>query len=253
MKDSTTPLLSELIESFFEDQHGLISSNTVQRYRTTTTDLLYHLGDQPLAAVTLGDLARWRKRLFDRNLARPTIESYIRVIRRLFNWMQEQRIITEDENIAKRLKKPNLERGEPKAATVEDIQTVLEALSFNQRWGLEPMASVARDRAIILFLVDTGCRVGGLCSITNDRLDLADYRAIVHEKGKGGRKPRLAFFSEATQAALKDWLHYHPTWLEKGPGHFDRAPFVVEQLNPLIVSITCWSIYSSNLKKLKIF
>lgn len=131
--------------------------------------------------------------------------------------MQEQHLITEEENIAKRLKKPNLERGEPKAATVEDIRAVLEALSFNQRWGLEPMASIARDRAIILFLVDTGCRVGGLCSITNERLDLADYRAIVHEKGKGGRKPRLVFFSEATKAAVEDWLHYHPTWLEKGP------------------------------------
>ena len=44
-----------------------------------------------------------------------------------------------------------------------------------------------RDKAILLFLLDTGCRAGGLFSLKVDDLDLQHLRANVLEKGEKGR------------------------------------------------------------------
>jgi site-specific recombinase XerD len=72
-----------------------------------------------------------------------------------------------------------------------------------------------RDRALILFLVDTGCRVGGLCGLELQDLDLAAQRAIVKEK-QG--KARFVFFAPATARALEAWLEVRPQ--DKGPWVF---------------------------------
>ena len=64
----------------------------------------------------------------------------------------------------------------------------------------------ARRLALVLFFLDTGARRGGIIGLTRDRLDLANRRAIVLEKN---RTVRTVFFSDATAAALADWLAWH--------------------------------------------
>jgi site-specific recombinase XerD len=206
--------LSQLAERFFEDQRGMISENTAVRYKTTTDNIIAVIGDKALADLTLADLRAWRGSLFDRGLKRPTVDSYIRSVRRVFNWAVDCRLIQSDDNLPKRLEKPHLGRGEPKAVSLADIKAALTLLAEKERWGLEAAAGIARDRAIILLLADSGCRAGELCSITHGRLDLADLRAMVYGKGKGGAKPRLIFFGEKTAMAIRSWLYYHPTWAE---------------------------------------
>jgi site-specific recombinase XerD len=58
------------------------------------------------------------------------------------------------ENPAARLKQPRLKRGEPKAASMEDLLKLLDATK-----GESPLA--LRNRAMLLVLADTACRVGG--------------------------------------------------------------------------------------------
>jgi site-specific recombinase XerD len=53
---------------------------------------------------------------------------------------------------------------------------------------------------VILFTVDTGCRAGGIVSLTWDNVDLRRCRAYVVEKGK---RRRVVFFSSETQLALR--------------------------------------------------
>ena len=65
----------------------------------------------------------------------------------------------------------------------------------------------ARRLALLFFFLDTGARLGGICGLTLDRLDLEARQAIVIEKGD---KTRTIFFSEATQAALAAWLEQRP-------------------------------------------
>ncbi len=63
-----------------------------------------------------------------------------------------------------------------------------------------------RDLALVLFVADTGVRLGGVASLTVDRLDAKKRRAIVLEKGRRGKKERVVFFSNRTAEALENWL-----------------------------------------------
>ncbi len=85
----------------------------------------------------------------------------------------------------------------PKAITDDDVDRLLARL---------PQEDV-RDRAIILLLVDTGCRVGGLCSLTLDALDLPGRCATVIEKGNRGRR---IYFTEMTADALALYRSVRP-------------------------------------------
>lgn len=218
MPDITKKPLSEVVDMYFQGKRGMISSSTVERYRCTTNDFTDFLGDAPFGEVTSSDWLRWRGGLFDRGLTRATVDSYIRVVRQFYNWLEGHRLVTPEENLGRYLQKPKLERGQPKAIRTDDVLKVLVYLAKVERSGLEPAALITRDRAMILFLADTGCRSGGLVSLNKEALDMKARRAIVAEKGKGGKKHRLVFFGERTQAALKDWLYFHPAgWQEAGP------------------------------------
>jgi len=72
-----------------------------------------------------------------------------------------------------------------------------------------------RDRAVIRFPFDTGCRAGGLCGLQVDNVDLERHRAVVTEKGG---KVRLVFFREETTQALAAWLAVCPQ--DRGPWLF---------------------------------
>jgi site-specific recombinase XerD len=202
---------SEAVERFFLSQRGMINDNTVSRYKTTFTQFTNYLDDPKICEITLSDLESWRGSLFDRGLSRYTVDSYIRIIKRFYNWMVHTGIITCEINVTARFQRPKLEDSSPKAVRVEDIKKVLEHMANQERWGLEPQVSIARDRAIILLLADTGCRVGGLCSIKLKHLDLPMRSATVAEKGKGGKHIRSVFYKDMAAAAIKDWLAVHPT------------------------------------------
>lgn len=60
-----------------------------------------------------------------------------------------------------------------------------------------------RNRAILAFLLDTGCRAAGLCSMNVGDVDLEGRRAVVTEKGN---KTRAVIFTQATAAFLQSWL-----------------------------------------------
>jgi site-specific recombinase XerD len=72
-----------------------------------------------------------------------------------------------------------------------------------------------RDRAIILFLADTGCRVGGVCALHLGDVDLPRKLATLAEKGE---KTRKVPFSAATAQTLQEWLEVRPT--DKGDWFF---------------------------------
>lgn len=75
---------------------------------------------------------------------------------------------------------------------------------------LEAMVKVARkdvrDFAIIMFIADTGARVGEVAEMTLDDLNLEECEAKVN----GKTKERYVFFTDATRAALKKWLEERP-------------------------------------------
>ena len=207
-------MLSEAIEALaMATLADGLSPRTAGDYRQKLGALLVFLGDRDVTAVTVDDLRRWlvdlrgRSTRYSSTTARPeipgglspaSIAGYVRCVKRLFGWLVEEGITTT--NPARRIKSPRIARGEPKAYHVEDFSRLLAATA-----GAEP--AQIRDRALLLFLADTGCRVAGLVGLRLVDLDMASGTAKLKEKGA---KTRRVPFSEPTRAALLAWLAVRP-------------------------------------------
>jgi integrase/recombinase XerD len=174
------------------------SPRTVKAYRDKLSHLTRYLDDPPIEGVTVGDLRRFLAWQYEKKLSPFTIKTRTRAIKRLFNFLVAEGIL--EENPAERIETPQPKRGEPKGIEWGDFIALLKTTEAGDVLDL-------RDRAIILFLFDTGCRAGGLAGLRVQNIDLERRRAVVTEKGG---KTRLVFFQEPTARALAAWLEVRP-------------------------------------------
>ena len=129
------------------------------------------------------------------------------------------------ENVAKQLELPALPSGPPKAMTARDLERLLQEAARNPSKVL-----AARNVALILFLRDTGCRLCGVAGLRVENLNLTTGRALVWEKGRGGKsKARTVFFTTETRDALQAWLNVRPRALPLPGETIDEFVFVAER------------------------
>jgi site-specific recombinase XerD len=207
-------LLSEAIEALaIATQVDGRSPATVNSYRRKLKPLVAFLGDIPIKEITANDLRRYVVDLENRStrwadhpghdeteggLSEFTIAGHIRAFKRLFNFLEE-----EDEikvNPARRIKARNPRPAEPKGISQEDFSALLKTTNKGTVADL-------RDRAIMLFLFDTACRVAGLCGLRVQDVDFNEMCAPVTEKWN---KTRQVPFNPPTAQALRDWLEVRP-------------------------------------------
>jgi len=197
------------------------SPQTVEGYRRKLRPLVAFLGDVLVEEVTTYDVrrfivhlqeraTRWadhpRQREREGGLSPFTVAGHVRAVKRLFNWLEAEGVI--GANPVRRIRSPNPKQREPKAIDLPDFLALLATTKAGNVADL-------RDRAVLLFLADTGCRVGGLCGLRVCDVDLETGRAMVTEKGG---EPRAVFFGTQTAAALTAWLEVRPRG--EGPGLF---------------------------------
>lgn len=187
--------LRKSVEEFLAGQAGEVSESTRDWYGRCLSSFVAFLGDIDLGDVTPARLRAYRAYLIDREMSIYSVHGRQRAVRRLFSWLVEEGIA--DRNVALDVPLVRLPPTPPKAVADDDLIRLLERL---------PAESV-RDRSIILFLIDTGCRVGGLCSVTLSSLDLPHRCATVIEKGQRGRR---VYFTEMTAETLALYLAVRP-------------------------------------------
>lgn len=102
-----------------------------------------------------------------------------------------------------RLKVPRVQKIHRKPFTEEEAKRLVQASAA----GANPI----RDRALLLMLFDTGCRVGELCAATVTDIDLVEG-SILFRHTKGGRPRKVTFRVAAKRdggpamSALRNWL-----------------------------------------------
>ncbi len=220
-------LLTEAIEALaIATRADGRSSETVGGYRRKLKPLVAFLGDVPVEEVTTGDLRRCIVHLMERTtrwshhpklreraggLSPFTVAGHVRAIKRLFNWLKGEGMI--ESSPTRKIRTPRPKRREPKGVAMDDFLALLATTEGG---------SVAdrRDRAILLFLADTGCRVGGLCNLQVRSLDLEAGLAVIVEKGD---KTRLVPFNPPTAEALRAWLEVRSQ---------DQGPWLFVSLGP---------------------
>jgi site-specific recombinase XerD len=186
------------IQEFLVTQEAAFSSaSTVRWYRNMLGRLDHFAGGKLLSEVTPQLLTHYAKGISQeeraKRIGRETCRDLIRALKRFFNWAAN--VYSLSLNPAERIVRPHSIRQLPKALTPYEIQRLLDATENT------PIGK--RDRAIIYFLSDTGCRAGGLLSLTKDALNLEQHRAVLTEKGGHSR---VVPFTPETGLVLREWL-----------------------------------------------
>lgn len=94
----------------------------------------------------------------------------------------------------------------PKTLTIEEVKKLLNCItsSFSLTSSNFKIFEGTRDLAIIDLLISTGIRIGEICSIKLDDINITEKTLLIHGKG---RKERLLFLSSSeTIKNIKKWL-----------------------------------------------
>lgn len=89
---------------------------------------------------------------------------------------------------------------------IKDIFTREEALKLLKTSEEYPEGLAARNRALILFLLDTGVRAAECCGLTVEHLDESYHRAKITGKGM---RDRFVPIQKETREALWKYIHFH--------------------------------------------
>lgn len=225
--------ISDAIAMFLQARTGLVSQKTLRTNKSYLHSLADWLdGKRDLSTVTLQHLRAWRASLFAKDpsprpkrtrprvggkLSVHTIHGMVRTVRTFFSWLAREGIL--ETNVAARLELPPLPKGPPKNIAESDFWKLLDAARAS-----------ARDTALLWFLRDTGCRLGGATHLKLRDLDVDGGTAVVWEKGRGGHGiARAVFLKPRAVAAVCAWLAVRPATCDLDGVPVTDAVFVSER------------------------
>lgn len=173
---------------------------TLAWYRQYIGRMIFYFQDCSLDAISVDDLRGFlaslrsakKKYETEQTLSLATVAGYVRAIKTFYNWLEQNDHVTPNGNTARRLKMPRLPKSEPKAISDDDLQKMILAARNSPR-----------DLAIVYFLAETGCRIGGLYNLRLCNLNLEQGQAVVTEKGM---VTRTVFLLDDALGVLRAWL-----------------------------------------------
>ena len=204
------------------------SAFTVKSYREDLTQAVsfFHerLGKSEIGPdqITTRLLRAYLAWLHEQRYAKTTIARRIAAVRSWLRFLCRRGVLTE--NPAQGLRGPRQDKKLPHFLTEVDTRKLLASTTGEHPLGL-------RDKAILETLYSAGLRVGELCSLKLEDVDLSE--GIVTAKGKG-RRERLALLGEASRDALSEWLTAREALLA-GLGRRCDAVFLNKNGGPLTV------------------
>ena len=177
------------------------SPATLRAYRT---DLEAFVGWS--ARLDVGDpsrvnrkmLRRYLSFLHTRGFAQRSLARKASSLRRYFDWLRRSGVI--EASPATNLTAPKAGGRLPRVLRTDEMTTILDSAPTDAR--ADPRIT-ARDDAVLELLYGSGLRVGELCGLDVDNVDLAN--ATVRVWGKG-QKQRQVPMSQPSVAAIATWL-----------------------------------------------
>jgi site-specific recombinase XerD len=129
------------------------------------------------------------------------VHANYRSIRAFLRWTWEENEI-DTSNPISRVRPPRVPQELLEPVSLTSLRTLLSTCDGQSFTG-------CRDRALLLGLLDTGCRATEFLSLNLGDINLADGRVMVRH-GKGG-KGRVTFLGVKSGRALRSYLRYRPS------------------------------------------
>lgn len=199
----------------FDRETRNLSPGTLKFYRQKIQVFLNYLQSNhvnSIGEITPDLLRSFLKYLRDSNHNAGGLHAYFRTLRAFFLFLESEN----DGYISplRKVKSPSLPQIVQSGISVSDIHKIINACRGKGFTAI-------RDKALLLFLYDTGLRISECLNLRNEDIDLIRNSAFIL-RGKGS-KSRYVFFGKNTHRALKEyqkikpasesfWLtkHYHP-------------------------------------------
>ena len=174
------------------------SPNTVRAYTGEIKRLTLFLAERG-HTLQLDDLAHEDLRAFQRHLAlklkSPASRARALVaIRSWLRWLAREGLMSAD--LSNGVTLPKLEQRLPKPIEPDELNRLLAALP-----GESPIEK--RDKALIHFLLSTGCRISEALALERTDVPRQGNRLIVTGKGS---KQRAVYLTEDAKLAIQDYL-----------------------------------------------
>lgn len=127
------------------------------------------------------------------------VHACFRPLRTFLLWVEEEEIMPADwRNPIRKVRAPKLPVEPIEPIAIQDVSALSETCKRN--------FSGARDKAMILGLLDTGARAQEFLNLNLEDIELATGSALIRQ-GKG-RKPRMVFLGRKTIRALRVYLRF---------------------------------------------
>ena len=170
------------------------SPNTIKQYVSAVKGMLAYINKE-VKDITHRDLKLYYIYYTQsHNISSTTLCNMQRYISPFFRFLvKEQYVLSNPADFVEvpKIKEPNID-----AITQEEIEIIRNAASGSKRYAL-------RNRALIEFLLATGCRVGEVVGCKVSDIDFVNKTVIVTGKGN---KTRTVFFNGTASKHLKDYL-----------------------------------------------
>jgi integrase/recombinase XerD len=174
------------------------SPNTVRAYRAELDKLFAFLAEkghtQQLADLRHEDLRAYQRRLAETLKSPASRARALVAIRSWLRWLAKEGI--SDKDLSNGITLPKLEQRLPKPIDSDELARLLAALPTASR--LEK-----RDRALVHFLISTGCRISEALNLDRTDFPRTGNRLIVSGKGS---KQRAVYLTTDARSALEDYL-----------------------------------------------
>lgn len=164
------------------------SEKTMERYRYIIEKMMKKI-DVPIRKISVFHIRRYFTEEKDRGISDRTLEGTREVLSAYFNWLHKEGLIQTN---------PMVNLGAIKYQKVER-----QPYSLVDIEKLKENCDNYRDKAIISFLLSTGCRISEACNLNRDDVDYANKECRVLGKGN---KERTVFLDDVTIMLLKRYV-----------------------------------------------
>ena len=201
----------------FVDALTSSSANTIGAYRSDLAlfaEWVERSGVTSPAGVDRLLLRRYVASLTTRQFAKRSIARKVAALRRYYSFLRHRGYIDVDPTVS--LRSPAGPARLPRVLEHGEVSALLDGSGTpNDASDDEPVWRRLRDDAVLEVLYGSGVRVGELCSLDIDALDLAAGAITVW--GKGGKERRVPLSAPAV-AALRGWLRVRPEVVDAKAG-----------------------------------
>lgn len=224
--------LSKAVQGYVLFARTELAEATVIHYEKTLIKVIEHLNDPELESITETDLLKYfeylrtdyRPHRFYKKLEEGQerkdpgpmspagVEGYWKALRSLFTWTDKKFRTGRPD---KEIKQPKYELAEVKALSADEVKKLLYFAEWmnaqrgegeNRKNYRVHCHNHKRDTALVMFLLDTGMRVGEVCRARCEDYNQPDGSLLVRPFGRSLKsKPRYVYLGKDTSHAM--WVY----------------------------------------------